>query len=285
MRILLINGPNEHCGVYQYGKRLARAIGADMVDVHSKEDYTAAVSAAPYDAVLLNYHEALYPWWTPVEGVYYLYHENPFSFPVDPAYILNTDPTASTGIPRPLYIPTTLPSFAPGPVPVFGSFGFGFGSKYFDQIVQMVQSQYDTAIIRFVIPFAHHGDADGAKAKSVAAHCMSLVQKRGIRLQICHSFLTDEELVTFLASNDMNIFLYEPGSHRGCSSVLDFAIPAGRPIAISDSHMFRHVYSDAICAYRRPLRDILADGPRPLGAAWTPELLTNAVSARISTRT
>ena len=285
MKVLLINSQQQHCGVYQYGKRLAHAIGADTADVGSSGEYETAVASQDYDAVLLNYHTALFPWWVPRPGVFYIYHENPFPFPVDPAYILNSDPTAPNGIPRPLYRPKQLPTFVRGEVPVFGSFGFGFGSKYFEQIVEIVQSQYDRAVIRFVIPFAYHGDADGHIARSVAARCMSRVQKRGIRLQVTHSFLTDDELMTFLASNDMNIFLYEPGGHRGCSSVLDFAIPAGRPFALSDSHMFRHAYSEAISAYRRPLQSILDDGPLPFGLSWTPEELTKTVAARISTRT
>jgi hypothetical protein len=282
--ILLVNAKPKQCGVYQYGNRLALALGAEVAEVASRDEYEVAVSAKAYDAILLNYHEALFPWWTPQEGVFYIYHENPFHFPVDPKFVLNSDPTAANGIPRPLYIPTSLPTFVKNPIPTFGSFGFGFGSKYFDKIVQLVQSQYDHAIIRFVLPFAHHGDADGRIAKSVASRCISLLQKQGIRLQITHSFLSDDELIAFLATNDMNIFLYEPGGHRGCSSVLDFAIPAGRPIAISDSHMFRHVYSDAICAYKRPLRDILAMGTIPLGTNWTPAHIRNVVSDRISNR-
>lgn len=282
MKILLVNGPEPQCGVYQYGKRLAEAIGADTADVHARSEYDAAVGSANYDAVLLNYHTALFPWWSPLPGVFYIYHENPFPFHVDPKFILNSDPTASDGIPRPLYQPKNLPTVSRREVPVFGSFGFGFGSKYFDQIVEMVQNQYDEAIIRFVIPFAFHGDVNGNIARSVTARCMELRRKPGIRIQITNSFLSDEELIGFLASNDMNIFLYEPGNHRGCSSVLDFAIPAGRPIAISDSHMFRHVYCDAICAYRRPLKDILADGVRPLGKDWTPETLKQTVIDRIS---
>lgn len=279
--ILLVNGNHSVCGVYQYGKRLAEALGVDVAEVGSREEYERV--SKPYATILLNYHEALFPWWVPVEGVFYIYHENPFPFYVDPKYILNSDPTAPNGIPRPLYIPQTPPKFTSNPVPIFGSFGFGFGSKYFDQIIQLVQSQYDAAIIRFVIPFAHHGDAEGHIARTVANRCMSLIQKPGIRLQVTHSFLSDDDLVAFLGSNDMNIFLYEPGGHRGCSSVLDFAIPAARPIAISDSHMFRHVYSDAICAYRRPLRDILSAGPQPLGIHWTQERLKTVVFDRIST--
>ena len=282
MKILIVNSQQPHCGVYQYGKRLALAIGADIADVGSRADYDAAVASKEYDAVVLNFHQSLFPWWVPIPGVFYIYHENPFPFPVDKAFVIDSDPTAPNGIPRPLYIPKHLPQFMQKEVPVFGSFGFGFSSKYFEQIVQLVQNEYDEAIIRFAIPFAYHGDVDGHIARDVASRCMARIHKKGVRLQITHSFLTDEELIGFLASNDMNIFLYEAGQHRGCSSVLDFAIPAKRPFAISDSRMFRHVYSDEICAYRRPLRAILADGVRPIGSSWTPDALTSIVADRIS---
>lgn len=37
---------------------------------------------------------------------------------------------------------------------------------------------------------------------------------------------------------------------RGISSVIDYAISVNKPFIISDSYMFRNVYSDDICAYK-----------------------------------
>jgi glycosyltransferase involved in cell wall biosynthesis len=172
----------------------------------------------------------------------------------------------------------------PSTSPTFGSFGFGFENKGFERIISMVQHQYDVATIKFLIPYAHYGDTHGSRARAVVDKCRKLITKQGIRLLVMHDFLPDIELVSFLASNDMNIFLYDQMHGRGCSSVIDHALAAGRPIAISDSDMFRHIYSDAICAYKRSLKDILADGPRhirPFLEKWNPTTLRETILQRI----
>jgi hypothetical protein len=72
--------------------------------------------------------------------------------------------------------------------------------------------------------------------------------------------MDDEELLDFLASNTINIFMYDGMPGRGCSSVIDYALSVNRPIGISNSHMFRHIYSDEICLYKRSIADIIEKG-------------------------
>ena len=48
----------------------------------------------------------------------------------------------------------------------------------------------------------------------------------------------------------MNIFLYDKLEHRGISSVIDYALSVNKPFGISDSNMFKHIYSDDICLYK-----------------------------------
>jgi hypothetical protein len=55
----------------------------------------------------------------------------------------------------------------------------------------------------------------------------------------------------------MNIFLYDDMHGRGISSALDYAVSAKKPIGISNSHMFRHIYSDKICLYRTPISECM----------------------------
>lgn len=282
--LLFINSVNPRCGVYQYGRRVYTQLECpDLIqyaEIGSPDDLSRQLQSTPYSACILNYHPVLFPWWSEPLKTYYLYHES--SFPFNQSMILNTDPTHILGIPRPLSPIRCTPSVPD--VPTFGSFGFGFENKGFERIISIVQSQYDTAHIRFVIPYAAYGDATGSLARDVVARCRRQITKPGITLQVSHEFMTDEQLVAFLASNTMNVFLYDPMHGRGCSSVLDFALVAGRPIAISDSSMFRHVYSDAICAYKRPLHSILADGDRhirPFVDKWTPTALQSVILDRV----
>ena len=60
----------------------------------------------------------------------------------------------------------------------------------------------------------------------------------------------------------MNIFLYDNMYGRGLSSVIDYAISAKKPIGISDSYMFRHIYSDEICLFKRSINDCITNSQK-----------------------
>ena len=56
----------------------------------------------------------------------------------------------------------------------------------------------------------------------------------------------------------MNIFLYpESEVKRSNSSCIDYALSVKKPIAISNSHMFQHIYDDCICVYKTPIQEIM----------------------------
>lgn len=299
--LLFLNGVKKQCGVYQYGFRVktiletSPQIRIDYREVQSLAEFQQACQSSSATVILINYHAAVQPWLRlqdePAGKVcYYLYHESGGLHGVPARRILNTDPLNTLGIgrgiPRPLGALNARP---PRPreaieaCPIIGSFGFGFAHKGFDTIVQRVQEQFDTAILRFRMPYAFFGDANGDEARRVAAMCRQRLVKPGIRLDIQHDFLeSDAELTAFLAENDLNIFLYESGQGRGCSSVIDFALCVQRPIAISSSFMFRHIYHDAICVEKTPLRAILLGDvsyQESLRNAWAPKELCRVVQA------
>jgi hypothetical protein len=78
-----------------------------------------------------------------------------------------------------------------------------------------------------------------------------------LKIFITYDFFTNEDLLYFLKSNTMNIFLYDLMPDRGISSVIDYALSVDTPIGISDSHMFRHIYSDDICLYNTNIHDCI----------------------------
>jgi hypothetical protein len=283
--LLFINSIEKQCGVYQYGLRLFNQLNRpdifEYVELASQIDLVVKLKSKKYNACILNYHPELFKWWIEVIKTYYLYHENAM-ISNDTKYVLNTDPTSSFGIPRPLY--SGVVAETKNSELTFGSFGFGFENKGFERIISIVQNQYDNVTIKLLIPFARYGDQNGDRARALSSKCTKLITKPGIKLKICHDFLPDTELVNFLASNDMNIFLYDTMPGRGCSSVIDYAIAAKKPIAISNSDMFRHIYSDAICAYIRPLKDILSDGNKhilPFLEKWNPTTLQEVILKRV----
>src|SRR6266446_8199877 len=163
-------------------------------------------------------------------------------------------------------IPSYQNNFPLPSKPVIGSFGFGTPKKGFEKIVQLVQQEFDQATIRLNIPSADFGDKSGDSARTIAARCKALVTKPGIDLNVTHDFFDGESTLDFLARNTINIFLYEDESGRGVSSTLDMAMAVQRPIAVSDSMMFRHVLDVApsISVTKSNLKTIIHNGFAPL---------------------
>lgn len=162
--------------------------------------------------------------------------------------------------------------------PVIGSFGFGTYNKRFEKIVHLVQQEFDEAIIRFNIPAADFGDTDGIGARSTVAKCRVLIVKPGIQLIVTHDYLDHKAMLDFLAQNTINVFYYEDSSGRGLASTIDFAMAVQRPIAISDSPAFRHLFDvePSIRLTNNSLKSIIQNGFAPLQKhynEWRPENL------------
>ena len=192
----------------------------------------------------------------------------------DPTLLLQNPVVYKTG----RLVPKYSNSFPIPSIPTIGSIGFGTPKKGFEKIVELVQSEFDEAIIRFNIPFASFGDNDGINAKAIAAACKSFIKKPGIQLQVSHDFLNKNSLLDFLAQNTINVFLYEDTGGRGLSSTIDNALAVERPIAVSDSIMFRHLFDakPSVCVSKNSLKDIISNGFTPLQKyldEFSPEIL------------
>jgi hypothetical protein len=109
----------------------------------------------------------------------------------------------------------------------------------------------------FLLPI---GDKSGANAKSIATNCSNDSQTRH-SADVTHNFL-DNSYVGLLGSKYCNVFLYEDKSNRGLSSAIDFAMAVQRPIAVSDSTMFRHILDvkPSVCITRSNLKTITQNG-------------------------
>jgi hypothetical protein len=101
------------------------------------------------------------------------------------------------------------------------------------------------------------------------------MKKSNIKLEITTDFLDDDGLLNFLASSTINVFLYDHMPERGLSSVIDYALSVKKPLAISKSHMFRHILaaSPSICYEDRTLSEIISSDSDPLQQfrdKWSP---------------
>lgn len=307
MNVLFVNSQATACGVHQFGLSLHRILQGgrrhhfQYCSPGSTAELLDLIRSARADILLYNFYPCTMPWITlqtlnavralglkqitifhevPVTGFDAFIYPDPtfegkserlndwFSMgrPLPPAAAECGMRNAECGKKKKKKIPE---------IPVIGSAGFGFGWKGHERLVRKVIDEFATAKIRLHLPFAAHGDADGAGALSIAANCRELVRigalesfvPQNIELEISHDFMPSEEFVAWLAENDLNAYLYDntPES-RGIASTTDHALAARRPIAITRSWMFRHLLdvSPSICIEDHSLREVMAAGATPL---------------------
>ena len=270
MKILFLNHVKSQCGVYWYGYRLWKIWkGSNMIDFDYKEikdleNYNLLI-CSKYDAIIYNYHPSTMPWLSshtiqrkiPNIGIWHeILQDKMFEYTLD----------IPSEIPRPIFeeIPETITStdkdvidfinYKKEGVPIIGSFGFGFQSKGFDKIITNTCNQFDKAIIKIIMPMAQYGDSDGQITKQIRNQCTSTCTNPNVELRIIHQFISDDDLLYFLSTNTINVFLYAQENNRGISSVIDFALSVDRPICISDSYMFRHIYNDCISITKHTIK-------------------------------
>ncbi len=275
--ILFINHKERQCGVQQYGRRcghiLKKSINFNFVYVEadSEAEYFAAVDSNNPIAIIYNWFPITMGWIGPQSVSRYpnithysLYHEEypPTWF----NYLLMVDSTLADtsntfSVPRPLAEDSGI-VYTNSTITTIGSFGFGFGNKGFSRIVRMVNDQFDEAIIRFHTPRAFFGDRDGERSSPMMASCYQQMSKPNIKLEFSTEFLDDTSLLNFLASNTINMFLYDPEPGRGLSSVMDYIMCINKPLAISNSNMFRHVLHTAPSLYigSKSIKEIIEAG-------------------------
>lgn len=278
--LLFFNVSNvDACGIYQYGSRLFSILNQNgsentklTVEYHylgtNLIDYQEIISRPrpiPFDACFYNHFWPLARWLTSEtiqrnKPNFALDHENKTPSGIFD-FTISQDPSFPNGLCRPLFEPLT-PAMPTGhQIPVIGSFGLNYFQKGWDVLIQKVNAEFDEAIIRLHIPTAHYV---GQEAANLSTHLvLSQVRKPGIQLIITHHIMTDQELLQFLASNDVNAFLYQPNEIDGpgrLSSVLDYALSVDRPICLSPSPSFKHVLSPESCVLHTPLKMIIQNG-------------------------
>lgn len=268
MNILFINNNKHNCGVYQYGVRLfdilnkTNDIGYQYLEIEHLDNYLT-INFTKFNAVIYNYHEFTMPWLnndtiqkkTKNIGLQHDIKEYSFFDYIGMLDLTMTETNNNFTVPRPLFekfekevTNDTIQNFInykEDNVPIFGSFGFGFNHKGFHKIVKMVSEQYKKAIIKFIMPQSDYCPYNYNETDKICKQYLG----NDIKLLITHEFFSNNDILNFLDSNTMNIFLYETVPGAGLSSVIDYALSVKKPIGISNSNMFRHIYSAEICLY------------------------------------
>lgn len=286
--VIFLNHKQKQCGVYQYGSRVfkilqnSKDINYIYYEISSYNEYLSCLELQIYNSIIYNYHASTMPWLN-INNIQQknqnivINHESYCNFGTKyiEVYSEFQDTNNRFSIPRPLfqYVDLTIMDSESENIemkdfiffgqdnkdiiPIIGSFGFGFNNKGFDRIIRKVNEEFDSAIIKFIIPYAHFGDQNGQLALSIDKICHELNQKPGIKLMIIHSFFDDVDILRFLRSNSINLFLYDEMIGRGNSSTIDYAISAQKPLGIRNSYMFKHIYSDIIDVDKVSIKDCM----------------------------
>jgi SAM-dependent methyltransferase len=296
--VLYVNHRKQQCGVYEFGRDIANVIaGSKKYNFYYCECDSFNELKSFYDkirprVIIYNYTNTTMPWLDRVNkydvpitykinaihigtihDVYQRAADNAtdfmFDFHVapDPTLLLKNSIVYKTSRLLPRKPKVVDKNFD---IPIIGSFGFATFGKGFDKIIKLVQQDFDKATIRLNIPFAKFGDENGENAKRIAELCKSLIFKDSIKLEIDHSYLSKNDLLDFLSENSINVFLYDDMDERGISSAADWALASGRPVAISKSRLFRHLFQcrPSICIGENSLTEIINNGILPLKKIW-----------------
>jgi hypothetical protein len=279
MNVLFVTHKNYRCGVYQHVYNTVNIlvkkakkynyIHGPCENIQEFNEYLATYSPI---VVIYNYHPTVLGWITPQAyniPQLAINHEPTMPLPAGLTAVISHDPTVQE-------TPTLFISgrfvfdyenkYPMLDKPVIGSFGFGLPGKGFQRLVKLVQNEFDEAKIRLHIAYATYGDDDGTLARSVAEECRKLMYKPGIILEISHDFMDVDQLIDWLAQNTLNAFLYDPFPGRGISGPPDYALSARRPIAMTKSYMFKHMWdaNPSIFVEDMTLKQIISNGLDPL---------------------
>jgi hypothetical protein len=199
-----------------------------------------------------------------------IYHDGPLHQPFD--RWLFSDSSApgfgnltTIGRPLPEWEPTIWHDL--GGAPKIGL--SGLVGAWASDMVSFVKSQMPEARIRLHLAPSDHCDPTGALARAVGESCINLGIPRMV--EVDYEFKTQEGVLEWLSQNDLNCFIRSTGGGpMSISSALDMALAVGRPIAVNNNPMFRHLtrVSPEIMVENSSLRDIIAMGGRPLQAHW-----------------
>ena len=287
MNLLIVNHNVENCGVYQYGKRVASIVSKSKnltvryLEIGSRDDLQKEVDTFKPQVIVYNHLTGTMPW---VDAAYVdqlralgikqgtIVHNVAYSTFFD--FYLHQDPNYQPNgnnyrLLRPLFEYTNNISLNSNVLKI-GSFGFGFASKQYETLCACVRDNFyrTTFPVELRLHLTHsHFCENSRDIEAIKFVANRIINNPNITLNITTNFISDDELLNFLAGNDLNIFFYQKyPSYNGISSSIDYALSVKRPIAICRSNMFSHIWNTtpSICAEDNSLKEIINNGFGPL---------------------
>ena len=303
MRFLFVSYSAINCGVNQFGQNVFRALTDPEGDrewgyapVSTQEQLDTAIASFKPDVTIYNWHGATLGMIChpenarrhPCVNIGLMHELSPAEAAALPRRYFHGYMVADPSFPRDLKAVKVLPRCLPRceqkvPIaspdrPWFGCFGFAVSSKGWERLPEIVSASYPEALIRLHIPDNWAIDPMGDLARTLVKY-VACKAPQGIEVDSTHYLLPPHTLLKWLAMNTANIFPYHPYPHSGISSSVDWAIAAGRPIAITRSGLFKHLHHLPILLEERSLKEIVEDGDkhvRHLREEWSQENFVKA---------
>jgi len=287
--VLFLNHKVQNCGIYQEGKRDfeliydSKLVNYVYKEVSSLSEYADTLSEINPDFIIFNWCITTMPWYQPDLYLpsrakqYFIFHDPPIKKYYD-KYILFGERNLVDGIidhnnkldvekyvtlPRPLFKYTNI--YPDNDIPTIGSFGLmSSWHKGFDEITKRVNREFERAVINLHFSWSYYCDSQKILIDKMVDACRKENTNPGVELNITHELYDSKELLDFLARNDINIFYYRPVPQIGLSSSIDLALSVNRPLAVTNSPPFKHVYKDEIDINKHTIKEIMDLGTKPL---------------------
>lgn len=281
--IAIVTHGETNCGIYNHGLVTAQILQQSnkydfvFAPVAGKEAFIDWYRNSRIDALLWNYHTNILGWVddelikelnipqfmiTGHDGIANFASIDHF-FVCDPTFI----PTSKySPVARPIVFYPDIQYSPPEQVIKIGSFGFGQHTKNFPMVVDLVNSQFDVPVqLSLHISYGAFVDPSGNLAHEIADHCRAIA-KDHVDLTISHAYVDSNfDMVSLLNKNDLNVLCYSDMPGRGTSSCVDLLLAAKKPIAVSNSNMFRHInFKDEVLFERNSFHEIISRGIAPL---------------------
>ena len=256
MKGLFINSPAAHCSIHESGMMIYNALKLKHDIDYLEIDRERRIIPGAYDYYAFNYDLYSMNWLDTksirqievpkIEFVLEVAPNNPFVLTPDvfDRYCC-LDPTMHHNDLRVYAFPRPLENYTPEPyidgTPVIGTFGFMTPGKGFYHVVNAVNKEFDSAIVRINIPrgtFLYCRDYESQMNRIISK--LKALANPGIEVVVSQDYLKKTDLIEWCGENTLNVFLYTR-NQPGLSATTDQAVSSGRPLAVSTNETFRHI--------------------------------------------
>jgi hypothetical protein len=298
-KVLVFTGPEQNCGIYQYGASLVDAFNEasseyvfELVPTDDRMFARDRIANEMPAAIIYNHHPWTLGWLDSgftrpvrnelgIKQIMITGHEHINQYVGVDAYV-HTDPrfiphgTSYAAIPPVIYYDDVTYS-PPSDVVKIGTSGLANRTKNIDRIIEIINEQFTNDVIfNLHIIDGQYIDPSGALTNNLIASCRSIA-KSNVDVRVCRDFFNRKDLVKWLNGNDINLYVYNSASQvPGVSASIDKALASKKPFGVNSDILLSHVRKPYNNLDRVSIQSIIDAGIEPLQEfydEWNPKTL------------